>query len=225
MPARTRSPAVDVRFLFSADGTYSRLFHYCLDREPGTQLAVAYFRGPDIAQHRAFVYMPTSASPGATDVERRAFARVVPETYKFADELLARIVDRMGPQDSLLVLSDHGYAALPGEGLGVYGHGKGEPPGVLFAMGPEFRRGAPVRDADIYDLFPTAMRVMGFPPALDSEGRCLEELLRPEWTAQHPPLEPIPTYGRRLQRHDTIRASRETDKTLTDHLRALGYLD
>ena len=92
-------------------------------------------------------------------------------------------------------------------------------------MGPEFRPGAEVRDANVYDLFPTALRLMGFPPAADSEGRCLEDLLRPEWTAAHPPLEPIPTYGRRLPRHDTIRSSRETDKTVTDHLRALGYLE
>jgi hypothetical protein len=82
-----------------------------------------------------------------------------------------------------------------------------------------------VREASIYDLFPTVLRVLGFPPAEDSVGRCLEELLRPEWTAEHPPLEPIPTYGLRLQRHDTIRSSGETDRAITERLRALGYLE
>jgi hypothetical protein len=225
VPVRTRSPVIEVRFLVSADDSYSRILHHCLEREPGTQLAVAYFRGPDIAQHCGYRFMPTSTASDATPEERRAYGRVVPEAYRFADELLARIVDRMGPQDTLLALSDHGYGAQPGSRRAPYGHEKGEPPGVVFAMGPEFRRGALVSGASIYDLFPTALRVLGFPPAQDSVGRCLEELLRPEWAAEHPPLPPIPTYGLRRKRHDTIRASSETDKTVTDHLRALGYLD
>ena len=224
VPTGTHSPVIEMRFLLSKDASHLRTFNHCLDREPGTQLAVAYFRGPDNAQHCGYAYLPTSTASGATPDERKAFGRIVPETYKFTDELLGRIVDRMGPQDTLLALSDHGFGAQPGY-RHPYGHAKGEPPGVLFALGPEFRRGAPVREASIYDLFPTVLRVLGFPPAQDSVGRCLEELLRPEWVAEHPPLEPIPTYGLRLQRHDTIRTSSETDRAITERLRALGYLE
>jgi Type I phosphodiesterase / nucleotide pyrophosphatase len=224
VPRGAHNPAIEVRFLLSKDSANSRVFHHCLDSEPETQLAVAYFRAPDNAQHCGFAYLPTSTASDATPEERKAFGRIVPEGYKFADELLGRVVDRMGPQDTLLALSDHGFGAQPGY-RHPYGHAKGEPPGVIFAMGPEFRSGERVRDASIYDLFPTALRVMGFPPAQDSVGRCLEELLRPEWRALHPPLEPIPTYGLRLPRHDTIWRSSDAEKALTDDLRALGYLE
>jgi hypothetical protein len=225
VPTRTRNPVVEVRFLISADGTYARILDCCLEREPETQLVAAYFRGPDIAQHAGYGYLPGSTASPATDEERRAFGGIVPQSYRMADELLGRIVARMGAKDSVLVLSDHGYGPQPGARKAPYGHSKGEPPGALFAMGPEFIAGGRVRDADVYDLFPTALRLMGFPPAQDSEGRCLEELLRPEWTAAHPPLPAIPTYGRRLPRHDTIRLSRETNEKVTEHLKALGYLE
>jgi hypothetical protein len=224
VPPGTQNPAVEMRFLLSKDENHLRLLHHFLEREPETRLAMVYFRGPDTAQHCGYAYLPTSTASDATTEERRAFGRVVPEAYKFADELLGRIVDRMGPQDTLLALSDHGFGAQPGYHH-PYGHSQGEPPGVILAMGPEFRRGERVRGASVYDLFPTALRVLGFPPAQDSVGRCLEELLRPEWTAAHPPLRPIATYGLRTRRHDLIRASGATDKALTDHLRALGYLE
>jgi len=221
-----RPPVIELRFLISADRTYSRILSHCLERQPNTQFVAAYFRGPDIAQHSGFDYLPTSTASDATPEERRAFGRIVPETYKFADELLGSVVERMGPQDTLIALSDHGYGLLPkARKDGPYGHARGEPPGAIFAMGPEFRRGVRVQDADIYDLFPTVLRVMGFPPAQDSEGRCLEELLAPEWVAEHPPLDPIPTYGPRRERHDLARSSRETEQTVTEHLRALGYLE
>ena len=52
-----------------------------------------------------------------------------------------------------------------------------------------------IRDASVYDVAPTVLRVCGLPSALDMEGRCLEETLTPEFRRQHPPLRQIPTYG------------------------------
>ena len=101
VPTRTRNPVVEVRFLISADGTYSRILDHCLEREPGTQLVAAYFRGPDIAQHAGYGYLPASTASSATDQERRAYGGIVPESYRMADALLGRIVGRMGPQDAL----------------------------------------------------------------------------------------------------------------------------
>ena len=60
---------------------------------------------------------------------------------------------------------------------------------------------------------------------MDLAGRCLEETLTDEFRRECPPPDPVATYGPRLQRHDIVADSTEVEKKMTDHLRALGYLD
>jgi arylsulfatase A-like enzyme len=139
---------------------------------------------------------------------------------------VGNVLARMGPEDSLLVLSDHGYGPQEkGRGADAYGHASGRPPGVIYLYGKEFKRGATVSDATVYDVMPTVMRVCGFPLAQELEGHSLEEALSDEFRAEHPPLEPVKTYGPRQKRTESAVMSAEVDKTVTDHLRALGYLD
>ncbi len=224
--AGKRDPVREVRFLLSADRTYARAFEHCLDAFPELQLAAIYFRGPDIAQHCAFDYMPSSVASDATPEERGAFGEVVPQVYRFADELIGKVIARLRPQDTLFVVSDHGYGYQENAGRrGPYGHALGQPPGVLYACGWGFKKGVAIRHASIYDVAPTVLRVSGFPTALDMEGRCLEELLTDEFRAEYPPPDPVATYGPRLRRSDTATMSAELEKELTDHLRHLGYLD
>lgn len=228
VPTRTRNPVVEVRFLASADRSYGRIFEHCLERVQEPRLAAVYFRGPDISQHCAFDYMPSSQNSDATDQERDAFGRVVPETYRFADELLSPVVERMSPRDTLFVMSDHGYAAQddePGGRRGPYGHALCKPPGVFYAYGQGVARGVTLRDARIYDVAPTVLRALGYPLSQELEGRSLEEAFTHEWRREHPLAETVPTYGPRAARHDTVRMSTETDDTVTEHLRALGYLE
>jgi hypothetical protein len=66
-----------------------------------------------------------------------------------------------------------------------------EPPGVFCAFGREFARGRQIADADIYHVAPTLLRICGFPPAREMEGKCLEDILSPEFHCEHRPLEPI----------------------------------
>ncbi|MGD2176169.1 MAG: alkaline phosphatase family protein, partial [Candidatus Brocadiaceae bacterium] len=191
-----RHPVVEVRFLLSADRTYSRVFRQCRRAFGELQLAAIYFRGPDIAQHCAFEYLPSSVASEATEGERKAFGEVVPRAYRFADHLVGQLLDQLRPEDSLLLVSDHGYGRQKDAGRhGPYGHAKGEPPGVIYACGRGFRRGARIEDACIYDVAPTALRMCGLPVARDLEGRCLEELVTEDFRKAHPVPEPVETYG------------------------------
>jgi predicted AlkP superfamily pyrophosphatase or phosphodiesterase len=221
-----RHPAIEVRFLLSADGTYSRVFHHCLDKWDEVDLAAVYFRGTDIAQHCAFGYMPSATASDATPEEREAFGDVVPKAYEFADGLVGQVLERMRPEDTLLLMSDHGYARqVEGGRHGPYGHALYEPPGVVFACGNGFRQGVEIEGADVYDIAPTALRMCGFPAASNFEGRCLEELVTEEFRRKYPVPEPIHSYGPRLPRSDAAVMSEEVSKEVTDHLRALGYLE
>jgi hypothetical protein len=213
----------ELRFLISADRTYGRVFHRLLDRGPAYGLAAAYFRAPDIAQHCAFDYLPEATHANASPDERRRFGGVVPQAYRFADEIVGGVLDRMRPEDALLVLSDHGYGWQPKRGK--YGHARGTPPGVLYALGPEFRGGVSISDACIYDVFPTLARLLGLPFAADLEGRCLDELLTEKFLSANPAPAPVPTYGPRRVAWGATAQSSDVDKDVADHLKALGYMD
>ena len=223
---KKRDPVAEIRFLISSARTFSQVFHHCLDKFADLKVAAFYVRAPDIAQHAAFRYLPSSVDSGATPRERELYGGVVPQAYRFADALVARVVERMGPDDNLIVLSDHGFARQEkARRAGPYGHKHGEPPGILYMFGRDVRHGAVPDDATLYDIAPTLLRLCGFPLALDLEGRCLEEALSDEFRADCPPPEPVDTYGPRAERHDTVSSSAEVQKKMTDHLRALGYLD
>jgi hypothetical protein len=213
----------ELRFLISADRSCAQILEGCLDRTPGVQLAALYLRGPDIAQHCAFQYAPWAHESGASDEDRRRFGGAVAAAYRLADEMLGRVLDRMGPEDSLLVLSDHGFAYMD-ERRG-YGHRYGEPPGVFYAYGKEFQPGVLVRDASIYDLTPTVLRLGGLPPGRNMVGRPLEQMLTPEFRRDHPPRDPIDGYGARGSADDRVALPRQVTKDIEEHLRGLGYLE
>jgi predicted AlkP superfamily phosphohydrolase/phosphomutase len=213
----------EIAFLISLDRTSWTTFEYCLEKFPDVQLAAVYFRGPDIAQHCAYHYMPAAHRSDVTDEERRRYGGVVPQAYRVGDEMVGKVLGRMAPEDTVFVISDHGYGFQ--ERRGTYGHARGQPPGVMYACGSEFVRGARIGQASIYDVAPTLLRVFGFPLAEDLEGRCLEEILTPEFRAEHPVPSPVPTYGSRRGRRDVPVRSPEVEEQIKEHLRGLGYLE
>jgi hypothetical protein len=213
----------EVPFLVALDQSCWRAFEHCLDSFPEPAVAAVYFRSPDIAQHCAFAYTAWASQLRVSEQERRAFGQAVPQAYRSADEMIGRVMARMRPEDSLMVMSDHGFAYQ--QKRGKYGHARGEPPGVLYLWGEEFRAGHEVHDADIYDVAPTLLRISGFPSARDMRGEPIAEALTTQFSRQRPPLGPVATYGPRLERHDIPARSSEVDEKIVEHLRALGYLE
>jgi arylsulfatase A-like enzyme len=190
------------------------------------RMVAAYSRGPDIAQHAAFRYAPWADAAAVDADTRRAFRDVVPEAYRAADALVGSVFERMGTDDTLLAISDHGFGLEKEPGTAnPYSHILTEPPGVLFAYGPEIEAGAHPRRACIYDVAPTVLRLCGFPRAEDMEGRCLEEILTDRFRRDHPDADPVATYGLRSADRAPVATSVAAEKDMHEHLRALGYLD
>jgi hypothetical protein len=213
----------ELRFIAAQDLSCWRLFDHCLSRFTDLTVAAAYLRGTDLAQHAAAQYVPWFRDVPVSDEERRRYGQTVLQAYRRADGFIGSVLARMGPEDTLLVISDHGCGYQ--KDRGNYGHTRGEPPGVLYAYGREFARGRQIADASIYDVAPTLLRICGFPSAREMEGKCLEDILAPEFRREHPPLEPIEGYGPPERRPCVSRKSRELDKEVMDHLRGLGYSD
>ncbi|MFG0330039.1 MAG: alkaline phosphatase family protein [Phycisphaerales bacterium] len=101
------------------------------------------YRSLDAAQHGFWKWMdPTHPKhdPNAT-AENAKYGRVIDDVYRHIDGALGMILDHMGPDDSLLVLSDHGFGPkcpvssqlnrwLEAHGYLVYEKG-GDQPGLV----------------------------------------------------------------------------------------------
>lgn len=214
----------ELKFLISSDKTHLQVMEHCLEKFPGLTFAALYLRGPDIAQHCAFDFMPSSDCSQCTPEERRRYGGVVPQAYRMADGALGALLRRMGPGDTLLALSDHGFAWQPSRGK--YGHNRGTPPGVLYCVGPEFKRGEIIRGAGVYDIAPTILQLCGLSASEEMPGRCLEELFTPEYRAAHPLPPRVRTYG--PPPPDTAPpdgGEPAVNEGVSEHLRALGYID
>ncbi len=102
--------------------------------------------------------------------------RVLERVYASVDRQVGAIIEAMGPDATVILLSDHGFERARGHMHGLL-HG---PPGILILKGPEIRAGATIRAASIYDLTPTVLALFGVPVARDLRGRVLLSAFEPD---------------------------------------------
>lgn len=93
--------------------------------------------------------------------------------------------------------------------------------GILAAAGRDIRQGgAPAARPTLADIAPTALRLLGFAPPGDMDGRVLEELLLPPAA----PLPDLPAMSNAANRPGEALAAGE-EAALLARLRGLGYLN
>jgi len=96
------------------------------------------------------------------------------------------------------------------------------PEGVYILHGPGVRPGATL-DAQITDIAPTVLYLMGLPVPSDMDGRVLLEALEPAYTRDHPVMagEPAVVAGP----VEGYSYSAEEQAQIEEQLRGLGYID
>jgi predicted AlkP superfamily phosphohydrolase/phosphomutase len=94
--------------------------------------------------------------------------------------------------------------------------------GILLMSGPDVVRGVQLDGADILDLAPTVLYLLGLAVPDDMDGRVLVEALR-DGRVRDCPVESVPAEGRRSE--ELIGDLTEGgEREIEDRLRALGYL-
>lgn len=159
---------------------------------------------------------PEALTPSAS--ERRVAADALRSYYAYTDALIGRMLDHYGPDDLVLVLSDHGFEAGAGFGLltGVHKTEKAID-GVIFARGPGIAAGTIVRGTRVRDITPTILAWLGLPVGDDMDGKVATFLEVSDVTR-------IPT-------HDTTPIERlggapsGVEDAIIDQLRDLGYVE
>ena len=166
-------------------------------------LLAARFPGIDAVGHRFLRYADPSAFGDVSAGETERFGRVLQQYYGFLDTLVGREMERLGPNDLLLVVSSFGMEPIaPGKRVleMVFGNplnsGSHEraPDGFVLAFGAPVEKGRPPR-ASVVDLAPTILYFLGLPVGRDMDGFARIDLFKPAFTSDKP-VTYIPSYGR-----------------------------
>jgi hypothetical protein len=141
--------------------------------------------------------------------------------YEFADALVGLLVARMGPDDLVLVMSDHGFEAGRGMGLltGVH-EGEASIDGIFFARGRGIAPGQPVGALSVADVTPTVLAWWGLPEAEDMDGRPASFLAAEDLEGR----EKVATYDTTVIERLPFSAS-GAEPELVERLRSLGYIE
>jgi len=82
-------------------------------------LVMVYFRSVDIASHRYWKYFEPERFDDVESEAVEELGSIVPQTYEATDAAIGRLVEKLGPETNVMVLSDHGFLALEHEEVRV----------------------------------------------------------------------------------------------------------
>jgi hypothetical protein len=161
------------------------------------------FPGIDAVGHRFLRYADPAAFGDVSEAERQRFGNVLDQYYGFIDTLVGREIDRLGPDDLLLVVSAFGMEPLtPGKRVleiiagnpQISGTHERAPDGFVLAFGDAVAPGRPNR-ASVVDLAPTILYFLGLPVGRDMDGFARIDMFTGAFTSDKP-VTYIPSYGR-----------------------------
>jgi predicted AlkP superfamily phosphohydrolase/phosphomutase len=93
--------------------------------------------------------------------------------------------------------------------------------GILICQGPEIRTGTNIENAQLIDLAPTLLTLMGIPPSPDMDGRLLTQMLTAEFAEEVKDLVAVlPSQSEQ----EKFEYTPEEAELIAEHLRSLGYM-
>ncbi len=208
---------------FSAHNAATHL----LEAETDWDFMAVYYRTVDEISHLFMPYHPPRMA-GIPEADYELYKQVVTGIYKLHDLFLCRLMQLVGPDTAIVLVSDHGFHSdhlrpkftprVPA-GITIWHR----PQGVFVASGPGFKRDELVYGARLLDVAPTILHWFGLPVGADMEGRVLEEAFA---AAARRPVETVPTW----EKPEGTRPARTSlgagaDKALLEQFVALGYID
>ncbi len=210
--------------LVAATRTVENLTDHELGR--GTAIVFSYLEGTDIVGHLFGPYRPP-AMRGADPALVKRFGPVVDRYHALVDAWIGRVVARLKPEDTIVIVSDHGFAwgeSRPHAPSGTHTatatlwH---RPEGVFVAVGPRVRISASRHHLGVLDVGPALLALAGLPPSAEMPGRVPEWLFASSDTSRGPVR-----YSSLLiaRTSPAVELSPEAREEALAKLRALGYI-
>ena len=122
-------------------------------------------------------------------------------------------------KDLVLIVSDHGFEALPQNRVGITGghDTAAAEDGIVYARAPELSPGSVIEGMSVDDVTPTVLAWLGLPLGEDMDGR-------PASFVRAEEIETIPTYdGQAIER--VGEGGDAVESEILEQLRTLGYVD
>jgi tetratricopeptide (TPR) repeat protein len=131
----------------------------------------------------------------------------------------------------VMVLSDHGFKTGNRRPEGVLPYTVDQPvewhreDGIFILSGPAAARGSLPGKADLFDIAPTLLALLGAPVPADMPGQVLSGALDPDFLRKYPPSS-IPTYEGlgEMRQMEAEGNSEDVSAEMMAQLRALGYV-
>ncbi|MEM9292281.1 MAG: alkaline phosphatase family protein [Acidobacteriota bacterium] len=191
------------------------------------RLLLVYFEITDTLAHLFGHLHRQQGLAGELAQQQQRFGDAVTAAYDLADEILGDYLDALGPDDVLLIVSDHGFrlGVLPtdlsttrAEDMRRVSDEYHELYGVLMLYGAGVQPRGRLQEAQLLDFAPTVLAIAGIPPSEEMPGRVLFEAFEEAWA-----VERIASYEGRAPGEATA-DSGAVDEALMEKLRSLGYI-
>ncbi|MDB4143725.1 alkaline phosphatase family protein [Akkermansiaceae bacterium] len=198
---------------------------HLMDSDPEWDFMAVYYRAVDEISHHFMHYHPPQMA-GIPDEDFEIYQHVIDATYRAHDMMLQVLLQKAGPDTTVILVSDHGFHSdhlrpkftprVPA-GITVWHRNQG----VLLAKGPDILPDSQVYGSRLLDIAPTILHAFGLPVGDDMEGRVLTELFQ-----KGDPVQSIPTWedpeGSEKRRGSL---NEEESKALLQQFVDLGYID
>jgi hypothetical protein len=137
------------------------------------EILFCYTRFTDDIAHFFWEYSEAEARELGRDPKRIArYKDTVDRSYEWADAIVGKFMERLGPGDTLVVCSDHGWERA---GRGMYHHNNG-PDGIIAFYGSSAKPGHAIGGTPhILDVAPTLLWLAGIPKGADMAGTALRD--------------------------------------------------
>ena len=197
-------------------------------------LLAVYYDAIDHTGHSFMEYFPPAMAHVSAE-DAAIYGEVVNSMYRFHDILLGRLLDLVGPDTTVILLSDHGFyhnhlrpkvreqEPLKRLGNPILWH---RLQGVFAATGPGIKRDELFYGTSLLDIAPTILALLGLPIPDDMDGRVLTRIF-----AEPVELDRIASYEPPHENDGIHRnvSEEETDPWATrqalEQLAALGYIN
>ncbi len=205
------------------DERFHRLFLYLLTQLADCAFAVCYYRMIDALSHGFWLDSP-AAGPRFRERYRSALA----QAYRRMDDYVGQVRSAAGGQDTLLLVSDHGFTGEPlpegaaaCEDLDYEPVGNHRGPGFFAAVGPGVRKGR-ISSISMLDLCPSILDLLGLPQADTFDGGVVPGLLH---AGAPQKLDRIACFEKPALPPSGPALSAQDEKRILQHLQALGYVE
>lgn len=230
-----------VPFFYSCDTTYFNCFDYLRHNKGPYDLLYVYIEATDSNAHRFWQFYNTTYLDEAMEhwgydlANREKYTRYFSDTinrqYEWADERIGSVLDEMGPRDTLIIVSDHGFGphteTACGYSLDNERHtfsGSHTHFGVIMFYGANVKKGYRLKGPPprLTDVLPTILTLMKLPIAKYLEGYVIWDVITPRFAATYSEQK-IKSYGIENQ-FGAQDLSNPFDEELVERMKTLGYL-